>query len=393
MTQHFKFGGSTAGRTVACPSWVNLSENMPSGPPSRAALEGTLMHLLFEQGIQDPDFEPAVGVGQSTVIEGVTLTCTAEHVDKVYTAYDLQAQIEDKYGLDVVLPEMHMSTDEDTGGTADIVAWSNPSRSTVRDLKVFAVGDLKTGDGHMVQAKDNEQLLFYAWQAYERFRRDFNFTDDTVFVLYIIQPSERRDDPLDIWETSLKNVLRFAAKFKQAQKAARNGIKAPCPSAHCKYCPAAPVCPAKTGMIAVQQRIPAKSTELADLIKALNMVDEVEDWCRAVRKTAHEQLEAGVQLPGFKLVQKRATRQWVSEQDIATTLKRMRGLVHDDYTISKIKSPAQLEAVCKQKGVDFTKFESMIHLQSSGTTLVKDSDSRQAVLPLNRLASMAATLK
>jgi hypothetical protein len=52
-----------------------------------------------------------------------------------------------------------------------------------------------------------------------------------------------------------------------------------------------------------------------------------------------------------------------------------------------------MEKVCKAKGVDFKKYESMIHLHSSGTTLVKSDDKRQEALPLPALAAMAAQIK
>jgi hypothetical protein len=124
MSIHFRFGGSTADRTIECPSWVNLSENMPSGPAGPAALEGTMMHGLFERGMNEPDFEPAEELNMHHTVEGKVITVTGTHVEKVYTALDLQIDIEEKYGLNEVHAEVIMNTDDETGGTADIVGWS-----------------------------------------------------------------------------------------------------------------------------------------------------------------------------------------------------------------------------------------------------------------------------
>jgi hypothetical protein len=390
MALHYAFGGSTAGRTVKCPAWHNLAKNMPSGPPSLAAMEGTLMHLLFERGVADPDFEPAEMLGEMRIIDGQELHVTEAHIDKVYTALDCLEDIRDEYAYDFVLPEVIMNTDDETGGTADIIAFS-----TLAGIRVtaFGVHDLKTGDGHMVSAENNEQLLFYAWQAVEKFKKELAFNEETKFQLGIIQPSDRRDSPVDIWNTDLKTILDFGKTYKQAQKMAKAGIIEPCAGSHCAYCPAMSTCPAKTGMIQVSQRIPSGSTELADLIKAMSIVDDVEDWCKAVRKTAHEQLEQGVNITGFKLVPKRATRVWNDPQKALQKFKRARGLTAEDYLDMKLKSAPQMEKVCKAKGVDFKKFESMISLHSSGTTLVKDSDPRPAALPLKSLAAMAAQIK
>jgi len=387
---HYKFGGSTADRTIACPAWHNLSINMPGGPASLAAIEGTMMHLLFERGVTDEEFEPAEILGESRIIEGKKLTVTDTHIDKVYTALEELDQLIDDLELDEVVPEVMMNTDDETGGTADIVGWAVTSRKVVSR---FLVADLKTGDGHMVQAENNKQLLFYVWQAVEKYKADLKFTDDTKFFLSIIQPSERRDQYTDTWEVSLKDIMTFARAYKQAQKEAKSGITTPCAGSHCAYCPAASTCPAKTGLIAAAKRIPKGSTELKSLIEAMNMVDEVEDWCRSVRKCAHEQAEAGVKLPGWKMVAKRATRQWNDESVVADIFKRARSFRIEDYMDMKLKSAPQMEKVCKAKNVDFEKYTDYISLQSSGTTLVKDTDKRPAVLALPALADMAKQLK
>lgn len=394
MSVHYKFGGSTAERTIHCSAWPNLAKNMPGGTASMAAMEGTLMHLLFEKGIEDPEFEPALMLDEERMIEGQKLVVTGEHVEKVYTALDVLDEVEDTYRFHEVLPEVIMNTDDDTGGTADIIAYTlTNKRHTGYEAKTFGVGDLKTGDGYMVYAENNNQLLFYAWQAVEKYKAQMKFTDDTKFVLFIIQPSERRDNPLDIWETDLKTILKFAERFKRARKEAKAGNTIPHAGSHCAYCPAMSTCPAKTGMVQASLRIPKGSVELEDLVKAMAMVDDVEDWCRAVRKCAHEQSEAGVKIPGFKLVDKRATRVWNSEAEAKRIFKSSPKFTAEDYLDMKMKSAPQMEKVCKAKGVDFKKYQSIISLHSSGTTLVKDSDKREAVLPLPALQQMAAQIK
>ena len=386
---HYKFGGSTAGREVACPAWLNLSKNMGQGKPSMAAIEGTMMHLLFERGVEDEEFEPAEIEGESKMIEGQMLTVTADHVEKVYTALECLDDIIEKYDYDICIPEVIMNTDDETGGTADIIAIAQSKKVVIN----FGVHDLKTGDGYMVYAEKNDQLLFYAWQAVEHYKQDYKFNENTKFQLGIIQPSDRRDDPIDIWETDLKTILNFARKYKRAQKETKAGILTPCPGAHCKYCPAVPTCPAKTGLMKeAQARIPKGSKELTDLVWAMGVVDEAEDWCRAVRKAAHEQAEQGVRLTGFKLVAKRATRVWNDPAAARQRFVSSPKFRAEDYLDQKMKSAPQMEKVCKSKGVDFSQYESMISLHSSGTTLVKDTDKRPEALPLGAMGDMAQRL-
>lgn len=386
MSKHYKYGGSTANRTINCPSWTGLAENMPPGAPSSAALEGTMMHGMFELAMLDDEYNPEDYVGNTKVIDGIKVTVTEKHADKVYTAIDTQLDIEEFLDLNKCFFESIMECNEHVGGTADIVGWSTNNN-------IFVVGDLKTGDGLMVWATENQQLMFYAWLAVLEYAKDFAFNKDTVIRLYIIQPSERRDDPLDYWDTDLKTIMAFGKDFVKAVKEAETNPGEPCAGEWCSYCPAMATCPAKTGMVAASARIPANSTELKDLLAALNMVDDVEAWCKSVRKIAHEQLEEGVVLKGFKLVPKRAMRVWTNEEEIELIFKNARKLKAEDYYNQKLKSPAQMEAACKKKGVDFKKYASSIVLHSSGTTLVKDSDPRQASLPLKGLVAMAASIK
>jgi hypothetical protein len=47
----------------------------------------------------------------------------------------------------------------------------------------------------------------------------------------------------------------------------------------------------------------------------LNSADLIQDWLNAVRAYAHSQAEMGVSIPGYQLVDKRATRRWTIEED------------------------------------------------------------------------------
>ncbi len=382
--KHHKYGGSTAERTMNCPAWINLAEGIPKGKASTPALEGTAMHTLFEKGVVDEGYDPDVDIGTVQKDPEGNVTITQVHADKVVDALEVLDKVIEKYDMDVDA-EASMEYDADTGGTADIIGF-NPEDN------VFAVGDLKTGDGLMVYAEENAQLLFYTWLAVMEYRHEFEFNSETVFLLFIIQPSERRDDPLDVWQTDLATIVAFGEAFKLAVRVSNSGHKDPNPGKWCKYCPALFTCPAKTGLVAAASRLRHDSGELDDLIKAMTMVDDVEEWCRAVRKMAHEQAEQGVKLPGYKIVNKRATRIWTNPAETEKTLKLARKITIADYMEMTLMSPAKLEKVLKRKKVDFKKYESMITLHSSGTTLVKADDKRQEALPLDRIAGMVASI-
>src|SRR5690606_33934959 len=68
----------------------------------------------------------------------------------------------------------------------------------------------------------------------------------------------------------------------------------------------------------------------------LDKADVVEEWLSALRAHAFRQAEAGVEIPGRKLVAKRATRQWAApEEEIVKRLVE-KGAVKDDLYVKKL---------------------------------------------------------
>ena len=118
------------------------------------------------------------------------------------------------------------------------------------------------------------------------------------------------------------------------------------------------------------------------LAEYLPMAEEVEAWAKAVKKLAHEQLELGTSIKGYKLVNKRASRVWNDAKAVEEKVRKAKKIKLADGFNSVLKSPAQLEKVCKDLGIDFKKtYGPMLSSLSSGTTLAKESDKRSAVIP------------
>jgi len=380
MGVHYTYGGSTAARTINCPAWVGLSKQIPPSPSSDAAMTGTMLHTVGEKMVLDDLYDPEIDVGQ--VIDDVELT--RDHViQKLYPALDAVAELEDDYEVEFET-EVLMEMSEDTGGTADLIGL-NAGTNT------FVMADFKFGDGYLVYPTDNQQLLFYTMLAVSHY--DFDFNTNTRIIMAIIQPSERKEQVLEVWETDFQTVQKFIKTFNDRYKVAKNRKSQPAAGSHCSYCPAEAVCPAKTGAAQKALRLPAKSMELEQLNEAMQIVNQVESWVKAVRKMAHEQAEEGVNIAGFKLVQKRAMRVWYEPTAISHKVKMMKKLRAEDYMEMKLMSPAKLEKVCKAKDVDFKQFSSYISSVSHGTTLVADSDKRPAIVPVKGLAALAAGIK
>jgi hypothetical protein len=120
----------------------------------------------------------------------------------------------------------------------------------------------------------------------------------------------------------------------------------------------------------------------------------MEPWIKAVRKLAHETLERGDGIKGYKLVQKRATRVWADPKAVERRLIGFNKLKTDDCFKKELKSPAQIEKLCKAHDVNFTRLiGDMVSAVSSGTTLAPESDSRPPVLISNTRKLIADRFK
>ena len=93
--------------------------------------------------------------------------------------------------------------------------------------------------------------------------------------------------------------------------------------AHCRFCPARPICPAHTGPLLDLAQFtvptPARRDDYLQLLAAgLNLVDAVKDIGTALHDQAKHALHAGDVVPGYALSAGRAVRHWRDESDAAS---------------------------------------------------------------------------
>ena len=357
MTIHYKYGGSTASRTLACPSWVDAAAKAPEQRASAFAEEGTMLHELAEQ----------ILLGDDPSLDHLD----QEQVGRLNAAIDGWDDICREYKISDFDPEETIEITPDVGGTCDIVGWSLPDD--------VVIADFKFGQGIVVKAVGNSQLLFYAMLVEHKRGRPFN-----SLTCSIIQPIPSRDghDTVSNWEVPLEMYELFKKNFWAAIQ--KKGLRA---GGHCQWCPAAPYCIEKTGQ-ATAALIASKdaTAALADnLAKAL----ELETWIAEVKKEAHSQIELGNKITGYKLVDKRATRRWSDEAAAEVMMRGIKKLKVSDMQTSKLISPAQAEKIFKKKGIDFDKLDAYIKSVSSGTTLAREDDSRPETISA---AAMQAAL-
>jgi hypothetical protein len=222
--------------------------------------------------------------------------------------------------------------------------------------------------------------MFYAAAAMRTKESQWVFEGATEIECIIVQPPEIRR-----WVTTPERIKAFENELKMAVQIAQKPNAPLQHGEHCRWCAAKPVCPKMTG--AVDRALMLKIEELdAEQIGGyLKNADILEQWITDLRALAHQVLETGKPVPGWKLVAKRATRQWVDEELAAKEL--MNDLSADELYTKKLLSPAQAEKLLKKQKKELP--ASHVVAISSGSTLAPVDDPRPAVLQIGQQLTAA----
>ena len=374
MAQHSNIvGGSTAKRVINCPGSVALVQQVPPKPSSSYADEGTLLHnaiaAILETGKKPEDF-------LGTFYNGVELTedrlerkllPALAALDEIDPEGKLEYAVEQVVGFGDALPGVF--------GSADLVG-----RIGNRGILL----DWKFGDGVAVEAEENLQALFYTAAALRTPATRWAFDGVESIEVIIVQPPQVKR-----WVTSLDRVRRFEAELILAVRAAQQPDAPLSAGDHCRWCAAKSICPLVNGVVARAKRENIKAVNIDRLTEALASIELLEGWIKDAKDMAAELLAAGVEVPGWKLVPKRATRQWVDEYAATGALLNLGAFALHELT--ELKSPAQVEKVLKKRKIDMP--EGLITAVSSGDTLAPADDPRPASLQVGKhLASALGKL-
>jgi len=389
VNKHYKFGGSTAARTLACPAWQIKRQSLPKALTAATsnifADRGTLLHEAMEEyirkGNKDLDFDSAEYVG--TCLNDAILS--QEDIDEdLNPAIDAYDEFCEQEGVTEEMPEIDCYIDDEIGGTCDVLAYNADT------VYVF---DHKFGYNY-VSPEESAQGLFYAMCAREdaENRYDHVFTPERVnLVIGIIQPANAAQDKdiVQVWRTDMERLNAFSDEFfdslDEATEADLNS------GGHCKYCPVTTVCPEKTGL--ARKALLLDTTDIKHLSVAMTMVEELEEWCKSIKAAAHNQADLGNKIDGYKLVAKRSIRKWNDEEAALNKVRKARKIRLEAAVDMKLLSPPKFEKVCKKLGVDFEAYADYISAVSSGSTLVPESDKRPELLSVEAIGSAIASIE
>ena len=378
---HSAVGGSSAKRVLNCTASVDLCARYPNVETTFAA-EGTAMHEAIDlilQGKTDNDRD-VIGL----VFNGYTITedMFSEGIEPALDYFD--ALDKELGGIDfhnerrVIFPGI-----PDAFGTVDIVG-------TAKDRTIIL--DWKFGRGVAVEAERNEQLMYYAYAAAHTAPTDKFFSKDKPIELFIVQPRVGNGEPYTRWMTTMLQLEAFALELRRAVEISQTPDATFALGSWCKFCNARTGCDLYNGVVqGAVAEIEAGDQLKTDLDRWLPYADDLIAFGDMVKQRAHEYMEAGGSIAGWKLVGKRITRSWVDEEKTLKYFARMK-LPAEQRHVKKIISPAVAEKLLKPLGVGAIP-DDLIDKTSSGTTLAPESDKRPSVaIAPNALKELAARL-
>jgi hypothetical protein len=343
---------------------------------SQNAAEGTFAHEIAAvalKGVQPPER----WLGKRRIIDDeFEVMCTEEMIAAVKTYVD---DIDDEmlpmddHWVEVDLTKALQKLHPDLGGTADFVRY-RPSKKHLR------VRDFKYGAGVLVDVEENEQAMIYALGALLTIGKPCDTVTATIDQPRAEHPDGRSRD----YTFDATRLLDFAAELVEAAIATEQPNAPLIPGdKQCRWCPAKPTCPAleakQTLVMAEQFSLPALTGP--KLAEALTIIPAVKARIKALEEMAYTRAVQGETIPGFKLVDKRPTRQW---RDEGALINWAKANAVDPYE-QKVLSPAQMEKKLAETAPRGKKKEAgaaiapFVEKVSSGTALVPETDDRNPV--------------
>lgn len=291
--------------------WLNCTPSacLESGEPdssSAAAEQGTAAHALAEhklrRALKQRSKRPV-----SAWIDDEMETFTDDYVAFVQehisiaeeTCGDPQVLIEQRLDFSHIVPGGF--------GTGDCVIIAEPTLQII---------DLKYGQGVLVEAERNPQLMLYALGAIHTFG---DLYDIEQVAVTIYQPRRGNVDTWEISATELEHWAETEVKPKAELAAAGEGEF--CPGSWCQFCRIAHTCRARAeANLALAKLEFAPPAELSDaeIADVLSKIPQLKTWASDVEAYAlSKAVNQGVVFEGFKLVAGRSVRKYTSEKDVA----------------------------------------------------------------------------
>ena len=363
-------GGSTAKRVMNCPGSVALVQKMPPQPSNKYADEGTLLHNVIAEIVMS-DKHPEEFLHTKYNDQVLTLDLIDNKLVPALAALDvidpnkeMEIEAETRVGFGDLLPDVF--------GSTDLIG---------RIGKRAVVLDWKFGDGVAVDVEENPQLMFYAAAAMRTEETKWAFDGVEEIEMVIVQPPQVKR-----WVTTPARIAKFEKELVRAVKLAQQPNAELKIGDHCRWCAAKPICPQMTGAVDRALKTSIDGLDAPTISAYLKNADMLEQWITDLRALALQMLDSGARLPDYKLVAKRAIRQWTDEDKAKVALFAY-GLTESEVMETSIISPAKAEKALKKRKQALP--DDLVVAISSGNTLASVDDPRPEVMILGKQLTAA----
>lgn len=367
-----------------CPGSLRLSKTVPNSTSVYAA-EGTEAHTLakdFLEARRGGRPEPDTFGHDPEMLEYVRFY--VDHVMALGHRYPGAVQyFEHRFSLEHVYPGSF--------GTCDAVTYFPQEQ-------LLIATDLKYGGGVFVPVERNDQLMYYALGAW------YTLPDPkpTKIILEIVQPRYRGESPVRSFETDDFDLFAWQGEMKEICEATENPMAELKAGDWCRFCPAAAanICPLlKAERASIARRVfkdeRIVAVDMKQFSEDLKMVPLLAAQFKLMHEYAYQLAMNGQDVPGWKLVDKRATRKFKDEKEAASRLFDEAGVIITK-TVQETMSPAQVEDL-KASSFTIPKKEvkeiisSLVEWKSSGYALVPEADERNTVKKIEGKSVFALT--
>lgn len=348
---HKRFSPSQAERFFACHGSTNLLARVSVREESKWAKEGTDAHYVLEHALRN-GFRRAKEAHDDSDLWMFPL-----NTNDNYFYFSVQVALDYVYSILDEYPDAEMSLEQEVNvpcpsapGEAD---GYNDIRIWIPNIKLLYVIDFKHGAGITKAAFGNKQLLQYgAGIVYHMAEKP----EQTI--LTIIQPRAFHPDgatrEYEVTEFDLLNYLdemdqAIAANLREdaVLTVDDNGRT----TDHCRFCDAKTICPAReTKALAVANNAFRTVYDVkAPMLPTINEIDIdrlgfirmygplLRKWLDDVDQHILELAKAGHHIPGTKLVEAQAKRQWYGDlDDVAKRLAALIGKPVDEVMSKKL---------------------------------------------------------
>lgn len=362
-SKHAVLSASSSHRWLNCNPSARLELEFEDGE-TEAAAEGTAAHALCEHKLRralkmrsKKPVSPYDCDEMDAYTDGYVQFVLEALEEAKQTCPDPQILIEQRLDFSCYVP--------DGFGTGDCLIVSD------RQLHII---DFKYGQGVLVEAENNPQMMLYALGALRSF--DFLYDVDTV-AMTIYQP---RRENVSTWTLSVSELKEWAeTTLKPRAELAFNGEGEYVPGSWCQFCKAAARCRARAEAKLELARYefarpPLLTDDEIEII--LGKLDDLTKWAKELMAYAQDAaINHGKTWNGFKLVQSRTNRKYTDEEAVAEAAKAA-GYC-DIYRQSLIPITEMEKLMGKKTFAEV--LGGMVEKPEGAPTLVPASDKRPAI--------------